>query len=148
MYGILQEDKASSKEVQQTEQNKETNKETQHSEHIKVNQEKEMEINTKKKQDIVRTPIDQYHQRQQETTKKVTKVSEPTTEYMEIGDLDLERLEVSCSDKILAQIPPQQVSLLEKEIIQDKNMDSLGVVFESLKESDGKKKLKKKSKEG
>ena len=106
MYGILQEDKASSKEVQQTEQNKETNKETQHSEHIKVNQEKEMEINTKKKQDIVRTPIDQYHQRQQETTKKVTKVSEPTTEYMEIGDLDLEGLEVACYDKIPTQIPP------------------------------------------
>ena len=114
MYGILQEDKASSKEVQQTEQNKETNKETQHSEHIKVNQEKEMEINPKKKQDIARAPIDQYHQRQQETTKKVTEVSEPTTEYMEIGDLDLEGLEVACYDKIPAQIPPP-TSLLTRE---------------------------------
>ena len=102
-----------------------------------------MEINTKKKQDIVRTPIDQYHQRQQKTTKKVTKVSEPTTKYMEIGDLDLEGLEVACFDKIPTQIPPQQVSLLEKAIIHAENMKSLGVVVESLKESNGKMKIKK-----
>ena len=39
---------------------------------------------------------------------------EGATEDMEIGDLDLDRLESSCSDKDPAKIPPQQVSLLEK----------------------------------
>ena len=62
---------------------------------------------------------------------------------MEIGDLDLEGLEAAFLEKIPTQIPPQQVSLLEKAIIQDKNMNSLGVVVESLKDTDGKKKQKK-----
>ena len=62
---------------------------------------------------------------------------------MEIGDLDLVRLEAACFDKTPNQIPPQQVSLLEKAIIQAKNSSSLGVVVESLKVTNGKKNLKK-----
>ena len=46
-----------------------------------------------------------------------------------IGDMDLDGLEVFFSNKIPAQIPPPQVSLLEKVIIQAKNMKFLGVVF-------------------
>ena len=61
----------------------------------------------------------------------------------EIGDLDLDDLEAACSDKTPTQIPPQQVSLLEKAIIQAKNSSSLGVVVESLKVTDGKKNQKK-----
>ena len=57
--------------------------------------------------------------------------------------MDLVGLEAPCSDKTPTQIPPQQVSLLEKAIIQAKNMNSLGVVVESLNDTDGKKKLKK-----
>ena len=42
---------------------------------------------------------------------------------MEIGDLDLEGLEVACSKKVPEQIPPQQVSLLEKGYNQGKNYE-------------------------
>ena len=61
---------------------------------------------------------------------------------MEIGYLDLDGLEVSCSDKTPTQIPPQQVSLLEKALIQSKNSNSLGVVVESLKVTNGNKNQK------
>ena len=64
-------------------------------------------------------------------------------EDMGIGDLDLDGLEDSRSNKNPTRIPPQQVSLLEKAIIQAKNSSSLGVVFESLKVMDGKKSQKK-----
>ena len=64
-------------------------------------------------------------------------------EDMEIGDMDPEGLEAACSDKIPTQSTPQQVSFLEKVIFQAKNMNSLGVVVESLKDTDGKKKQKK-----
>ena len=67
---------------------------------------------------------------------------ELVSEYMEIGDLDLDGFEAACSDKTPTQIPPQQVSLLEKAIIQDKKSSSLGVVVESLKVTDGKKEKK------
>ena len=50
---------------------------------------------------------------------------------------------MACSDKDTSQIPPQQVSLLEKAIIQAKNSSSLGVVVESLKVIDAKKNQKK-----
>ena len=72
---------------------------------------------------------------------------ELVSEDMEIGDLDLDGLEVACSDKTPTQIFPQQVSLLEKAIIQAKNSSSLGVVVESLKVTDCKKNQKKR-KEG
>ena len=62
---------------------------------------------------------------------------------MEICDLDLNRMEVACSDKDPSLIPPHQVSLLEKAIIQAKNRSSLGVVAESLKVTNGKKNTKK-----
>ena len=62
---------------------------------------------------------------------------------MEIGDLYLGRMEAAYSDKDPSLIPPQQVSLLEKAIIQDKNASSLGVVDESLKVTEGKKNTKK-----
>ena len=75
--------------------------------------------------------------------KKVSEISELAMEDMEIGDMDPEGLEAACFDKSPSQIAPYQVSLLEKAIIQAKNMNSLGVVVESLKESNGKKKLKK-----
>ena len=66
------------------------------------------------------------------------------SEDMEIGDLDLDRLEVACSDKHPSQISPQQVFLLEKAIIQDKKSSSLRVVIESLKVTNGNKNQKKK----
>ena len=69
-------------------------------------------------------------------------------EDMEIGDMDLEGLEATFSHKIPTQSTPQQVSFLEKVIFQAKNMNSLGVVVESLKDTDGKKKQKRKSGEG
>ena len=34
---------------------------------------------------------------------------------MEVGDLDLDRMEAACSDQEPAKIPPQQVSLLESD---------------------------------
>ena len=68
---------------------------------------------------------------------------ELVSEDMEIDDLELDALEAACSDKDPTQIPPQQVSLLEKAIIQAKNSNSLGVVVESLKVINGKKNQKK-----
>ena len=62
---------------------------------------------------------------------------------MEIGDLDLDGLEAAFFDKTPTYIPPQQVSLLEKAIIQAKNSSSLGVVVEFLKVIDGKENQKK-----
>ena len=47
---------------------------------------------------------------------------------MEVGYLDLDRMEAACSDQDPAKIPLQQVSLLEKVIIQAKNANTLGVV--------------------
>ena len=76
-------------------------------------------------------------------TQKDLGSGEGATEDMEIGDLDLDILEASFSNKEPATIPPQQVSLLEKAIIQVKNANNLGVVTEALKVTDGKgKKLK------
>ena len=68
---------------------------------------------------------------------------EVVSKDIEIGDLDLDRMEAACFDKHPSQIPPQQVSLLEKSIIQAKNSSPLGLVLESLKTTDGKKNLKK-----
>ena len=75
----------------------------------------------------------------QEIIKKILITTEIEREYMEIGDLDLDGLEASCSDKTPTHIPPQQVSLLEKEIIKENNMKFLGITSESLKDPDGKK---------
>ena len=72
---------------------------------------------------------------------------ELVSEDMEIRDLELDRLESSCSDKTPTQITLHQVSLLEKSIIQAKNSSSLGVVVESLKVTDGKKNQKKEKRE-
>ena len=47
-YEILQDDKASSKEAQQTKQTKASNKETQQNNQTKDHQEKEMDLNIKK----------------------------------------------------------------------------------------------------
>ena len=80
-------------------------------------------------------------------SKKVSETSKLASKDMEIGYLDPVGLEAACSDKTPTQIPPQQVSLLEKAIIQAKNSSSLGVVVESLKVMDGKKNQKKR-KEG
>ena len=65
----------------------------------------------------------------QGTNKTDNMVHETDGEEMEIGDLDLEGLEVECSKKVPEQIPPQQVSLLEKEIIKEKTMKFLGITF-------------------
>ena len=65
------------------------------------------------------------------------------SEDMELGDLDLDRMEVASCIKDLTLMPSQQVSLLEKAIIQAKNMSSLRVVAESLKLTEGKKNMKK-----
>ena len=77
----------------------------------------------------------------QEDTQGINKndnmVCETTGEEMEIGDLDLEGLEVACSEKVLEQIPPQEVYLLEKDIIKEKTMKFLGITSESLKDLDG-----------
>ena len=70
-------------------------------------------------------------------------MTETDREEMELWDLDLEGLGVACSKKLLEQIPPQQVSLMEKTIIKEKTMKFLGIMSESLKDLDGKKKLKK-----
>ena len=67
---------------------------------------------------------------------------------MDVGDLGLDRMELYCSDQEPAKIPSQQVSLLEKAIIQAKNANTLGVVTESLKVTDGKGKHSKKDKQG
>ena len=73
----------------------------------------------------------------QGTNKNDNMVRETDGEEMEIGDLDLEGLEVACSEKVPEQIPPQQVYLLEKEIIKEKTMKFLGIKSESLKDLDG-----------
>ena len=72
---------------------------------------------------------------------------EGISEDMEVGDLDLDRMEAACSDQEPTKTPPQQVSLLEKAIIQAKNANTLGVVTESLKVTDGKGKHSKKTNE-
>ena len=71
-----------------------------------------------------------------------------TSDDMEVGDLDLDRMEEACFDQEPAKIPPQQVYLLEKAIIQAKNANTLGVVTGSLKVTDGKVKHSKKDKRG
>ena len=76
----------------------------------------------------------------QGTNKTDNMVPKTNGEEMEIGDLDLEGLEVACSKKVPEQISPQQVSMLEKVIIKEKTMKFLGITFESLKDPDGKKK--------
>ena len=76
-------------------------------------------------------------------------MTETRIKEMELGDLDLEGLEVACYENLREQIPPQQVSLLEKEFIKEKTMKFLGITFESLKDLDGvKRKVKRKNKEG
>ena len=70
------------------------------------------------------------------------------SEDMELGDLHLDRIEAIFSNQEPAMIPPQQVSLLEKTIIEAKNSNTLGVVTESLKVTDGKGKNSKKYKRG
>ena len=67
---------------------------------------------------------------------------------MEVGYLDLDRMEAACSDQDPANIPPQQVSLLEKAIIQAKNEKTLGVVTKYFKVTNGKGKNSKKDKRG
>ena len=67
---------------------------------------------------------------------------------MEIGDLDLDRLESACSNKNPTTIPPQQLSFLEKATIQAKNVNNLGVMTEALKVTDRKGKNSKKDKRG
>ena len=64
-------------------------------------------------------------------------------EEMEIGDLDLESLEAACCKKVPETIPPQQVTLLEKAIINAKTMKFMGIMSDSLKDPDGIKKGKK-----
>ena len=83
-----------------------------------------------------------------EDPQKDSGLGEVATEDMEIGDLDLDRLEAACSDKDPVKIPLQQVSLLEKAIIQAKNANNLGVVTKALKVTDGKGKNSKKDKRG
>ena len=39
------------------------------------------------------------------------------SEDIEVGDLDLDRMEAACSDQEPGKIPLQQVSLIEKAII-------------------------------
>ena len=68
---------------------------------------------------------------------------EVASKDMEIGDLDLDRMEAARWILDPALIPPQQVSLLEKSIIQAKNASSLGLVVESLKVTEGRKNTKK-----
>ena len=70
-------------------------------------------------------------------------VLETDGEEMEIGDIDLDGLEAACSKKVPQQISFQEVTLLEKTIIQEKAMKFLGVAVESLKDPDGKKKGKR-----
>ena len=70
-------------------------------------------------------------------------VLETYGEEMEIGDIDLDGLEVACSKKVPEQISFQQVTLLEKTIIQAKAMKFLGVATRSFKDLDGKKKGKR-----
>ena len=62
---------------------------------------------------------------------------------MEIGDLDLNRMEATCSNKDPTTTPPQQVYLLEKAIIQAKNANTLGFMSEALKVIEGKGKNSK-----
>ena len=62
---------------------------------------------------------------------------------MEIDDIDLDGLEGSFYDKIPDQIPPQKITLLEKEIIKAKNVNFMGITSEFLKDPDGKKKGQK-----
>ena len=73
---------------------------------------------------------------------------EVVSQDMEIGDIDLDRMEAACYDQDPAKIPLHQVSLLEKVIIQAKNMNTLGVMTESLKVTEGKGKNTKKDKRG
>ena len=79
----------------------------------------------------------------QEINKNVNIVTEIDGEEMEIGDIDLDGLEGECSKKIPEQIPPKQVLLLEKAIIKEKNINFLGIMFESLKDPDGEKEREK-----
>ena len=78
-----------------------------------------------------------------ETNRNENTLTETEGDEMELGDLDLEGLEVACSAKLPEHIPSQQVSLLEKEIIKMKTVNFLRITSESLKDPDGKKKGKK-----
>ena len=73
-------------------------------------------------------------------------VTKTNGEEIEIGDLDLEGLEATCSEKVPRHIPPQQVSMLEKVIIKEKTMKFLGITSGYLKDLDGQKKGKKEKK--
>ena len=57
--------------------------------------------------------------------------------------MDLVGLEMTSSKKIPKKILPKQVTLLEKAIIKAKTMKFLGVLAESLKDQEGKRKVKK-----
>ena len=46
---------------------------------------------------------------------------------MEIGDIDMVGLEMTCSEKVPKKIFPQQITLLEKAIIKAKLMKFLAV---------------------
>jgi len=67
-------------------------------------------------------------------------IQEDMSEEILLGKLDLEGLEVAGATEIPESIPPQQVSLLGEAILKSKTVKALGIVTESLKECDGKKK--------
>ena len=59
-------------------------------------------------------------------------------EDMEVGDLDLEKIEQACLNPVEGYIPSQQVTLLSDAIIKVKKMKTLGVTSDQKKDLEGK----------
>ena len=98
-YETLQEDKEISNTDQQPDLVKEKLQADQQSDQNKENQRKETEVTPKKQQEITKDNSEPLFQRQQEAVKKDSGTMELVSEDMEIVDLDLDGLEVACSDK-------------------------------------------------
>ena len=56
-------------------------------------------------------------------------------EYMDIGELDLEGIEKSCSEKDKGYVTQEQVSLLKEAILKAKFSNYLGINLGSIKET-------------
>ena len=67
-------------------------------------------------------------------------IPEEAGEEITLGELDLEGLEASYAKYVPEPIPPQQVSLLGEAILKSKIVKALGIMVESMKEANGKKK--------
>ena len=106
-FETLQEDRTKGIADTQLDMVEDKIQEEQQGEHDKENQGTCKNITPKENPGTMKTNPEPLIQSQPEETKKDSKTMEVVSEDMEIGDLNLDRMEAACSDKDPALIPPQ-----------------------------------------